>query len=235
MRIAIFFTPPADHPLTQAAALWLGRDAFTGEAREQPSLSPFPAAALAELTADPRRYGFHATLKAPFELAGGMSEAALLAALDDFAAETPAFVLPELVVGRLGLFFALVPAGPDAHLQRLADDCVRRFDRFRAPLSKADTDRRNPDAMNDRERRNLQDWGYPYVFDAFRFHMTLTGPVDPADQPAMRAAIDSYFAGLVPAPRRIGHLALFVEPERGAPFEVRKTARLADAEARKTA
>ena len=31
MRYAIYFTPPADDPLTRRASHWLGRDAMTGE------------------------------------------------------------------------------------------------------------------------------------------------------------------------------------------------------------
>ena len=235
MRYAIYYTPPADDPLTRRAAHWLGRDAMSGETQVQPTLEAFPETVFSELTADPRRYGFHATMKAPFELTEGKTEESLVSAFEEFATGTPAFSLPQLVLGQLGRFFALVPAEWNPALQMLADDCVTRFDGFRAPLSDKDLARRKPETLGESQRQNLLDWGYPYVFEEFRFHMTLTGQVDPADQPAMRHAIEQHFAGLVPAPRPIEHLALFVEPERGAPFRLIHIVPLADAARRKTA
>lgn len=235
MRYAIYYTPPADDPLTRRAAQWLGRDAFSGEVVDQPPVTGLPQAKFCELTADPRRYGFHATMKAPFELAEGKTESALIAAFEEFASSTAPFVLPQLVLGQLGRFFALVPAEWSPELQMLADDCVSRFDGFRAMLSEADLARRNPEKLSDGQRRNLIDWGYPYVFEEFRFHMTLTAQVEPGDQAVMRAAIESFFADLVPRPRPIDHLSLFVEPERGAPFRLKHIVQLADAARRKTA
>jgi putative phosphonate metabolism protein len=235
MRYAIYFTPPADDPLTRLAAEWLGRDPFNNEALEQPAIQGFSADAFKALTSDARRYGFHATMKAPFSLADGRTEVELIAALEDFSAGTSAFTLPELVLGQIGRFFALVPGDWNAELQMLADDCVSRFDSFRKPLSESDFARRKPDQLTPEQRENLVNWGYPYVFGDFRFHMTLTAQVEPADQPAMRAAIESFFGDYVAAPRRIGHLALFVEPERGAPFILKHIVQLPEPAIRKTA
>jgi putative phosphonate metabolism protein len=235
MRYAIYFTPPADDPLTRAAARWIGRDAFGGELVEQPGLEDFTAIDFHALTDDPRRYGFHATLKAPFALADGHGEEELIAAFSDFAAEISAFELPEIVLGRLGPFFALVPHDWNAELQLLCDESVIRLDNFRAPLSDADIARRNPQSLTASQRQNLTNWGYPYVFEDFRFHMTLTGPVPEARQPAMQKALNRYFAGFAGMPLSISHLALFVEPERGAPFVVKHIARLAEPKIRKTA
>ncbi len=235
MRYAIYYTPPADDPLTRRAAHWLGRDAMSGQFQAQPVFDGLPEARFSDLTGDPRRYGFHATMKAPFELAPGRSEESLLSAFEEFASATPAFTLPALVLGQLGRFFALVPQDWDPSLQILADDCVTRFDSFRASLSDADIARRKPEALSEGQRKNLVDWGYPYVFEEFRFHMTLTAQVEPADQPAVLRAIEQHFAGLVPSPRPIEHLALFVEPERGAPFRLKHIVSLADTARRKTA
>src|SRR5690606_24575986 len=77
MRYAIYFTPERDHPLTRKAAQWLGRDAFGGETLPPSSAAPLSAAEVAFQTAAARRYGFHATLKAPFRLAEGTSESEL--------------------------------------------------------------------------------------------------------------------------------------------------------------
>ena len=235
MRYAIYFTPPADDPLTRRASHWLGRDAISGEMLAQPIVEAFSEAAFSELTFDPRRYGFHATMKAPFELADGLSEADLVDAFDGFAARQIAFTLPALVLEQLGPFFALVPGAASPELQSLASDCVTVFDRFRAPLDDADISRRKPERLTPSERRNLIAWGYPYVLDDFRFHMTLTGPVERDDQAAMRAAIEAYFAGLLDQPRQIDTLSLFVEPARGAPFTLHHMVSLAGNETRKTA
>ncbi|MBX9457277.1 MAG: DUF1045 domain-containing protein [Rhizobium sp.] len=235
MRYAIYFTPPADDPLTRRASHWLGRDAHTGAMLSQPIIEAFSDALFSELTFDPRRYGFHATMKAPFELTEGVSESEFLAAFEDFAARRQAFTLPSLVLDQLGQFFALVPGAGSPELQGLAADCVTDFDRFRAPLDEADIIRRRPERLSQTERSNLMTWGYPYVLDAFRFHMTLTGPVDREDQPAMRAAIEAHFDGLLDQPRAIDALAIYVEPVRGSPFQLHHIVSLTGSATRKTA
>ncbi|MGV3552736.1 DUF1045 domain-containing protein [Rhizobium sp.] len=235
MRYAIYFTPPADDPLTRRAAHWLGRDAISGEGLAQPVIEAFSELAFAELTSDPRRYGFHATMKAPFELAEGVSATELVDAFERFAAQQEAFALPSLILGQLGPFFALVPGTNSPSLQALASDCVTVFDRFRAPLDAADIARRRPERLSAGEHRNLMAWGYPYVLDDFRFHMTLTGPMERDDQPAMRAAIEAHFDGLLGQPRAVDTLSIFVEASRGAPFTLHHMVPLKGNSERKTA
>jgi putative phosphonate metabolism protein len=226
LRYAVFFTPPADDPLTETAATWLGRDAFGRGSIDPPQV---PGLDLAALTAEPRRYGFHGTLKAPFHLMAGRSEADLITAFDAFVRDYPAFTIPQMVVGAIGPFFALVPAdGAEDGISGLADACVKAFEPLRAPLSEADIARRLPERLDESQRAYLAEWGYPYVFDAFRFHMTLTGAVPEEDRPAMRQLLDATFAPFAGKPMRIGHLALFAEPERGAPFTVLRLAKLGD-------
>jgi putative phosphonate metabolism protein len=220
LRYALYFTPPQDHPLSRAAQHWLGSDPFTGGVCPQVAVPGFPPEELRDLTADPRRYGFHGTLKAPFELAAGKTEMQLLQALDEFSAECETFEIPEMKLGQLGPFFALVPSNECTALQILADETVRRFEPFRAPLSQADIARRKPEELTEAGRRNLETWGYPYVFDDFRFHMTLTGKVPVEQRPAMRAALGERFGAFIGQPLIIDTLALFVEPHRGAPFTV---------------
>ena len=217
MRYAFYFTPPADDPLTVSAARWLGRDAFAGTALAPDGQAPD---GWETLVAEPARYGFHATLKAPFHLADGQTEADLLRALDVFAADTPAFAIPRLKIGRLGSFFALVPDGDADALNDFAADVVRCFEPFRAPLSAADIARRKPETLPEPARTYLTDWGYPYVFDAFRFHMTLTGSVPVERQDEIAAHLEARFSPLIGGPVPVRDLALFIEPERGAPFRV---------------
>ncbi len=220
LRYALYFTPPQDHPLSCTAQHWLGSDPFKGELCPQVAVAGFLPEELHHLTADPRRYGFHGTLKAPFELAAGKTEMQLLQALAEFSAECEAFEIAEMMLGELGPFFALVPGKESAALQMLADETVRRFEPFRAPLSQADIARRNPDELTESGRRNLEMWGYPYVFDDFRFHMTLTGKVPSERRAAMREVLEEKFAAFIGQPLLIDTLALFIEPQRGAPFTV---------------
>jgi putative phosphonate metabolism protein len=235
MRYAIYFTPGRDDPLTHVAASWLGRDPFTGTHPAAPALAQLSPAEIAYHTASARRYGFHATLKAPFHLAEGATEAELDLAVAAFAAESEPFSLPALAPARLDGFLALTPTAPSAELDRFAGDVVRRFDPFRAPLSEADVKRRNPEALNPDEFRNLLQWGYPYVFESFRFHMTLTGRVSEHDSPRVRAAVDAVFAPVLDRPVAIDGIALFVEPEPGAPFLVKSWHGLGRLRDRKTA
>ena len=227
MRYAIYATPPADHPLAITAARWLGRDAFTGEDHPLPPIQGFSGGAIEAYLADPARYGFHATLKAPFTLAEGQSEADLIATLDAFAAQSAPVLVPELVIRRLGRFFALVPNERVPELDDLAGRIVAEFEPFRAPLSEADIARRRVAGLTLDEETNLIRWGYPYVFDAFRFHMSLTGRVPKDDAEAMATELKQRFADFDGKPFAIDRLGLFIEPERGAPFRVHHLAMLA--------
>lgn len=220
MRYAVYFTPPEHDPLTQAAARWLGRDAFSGAKHALSGQGELTLADITELTANPRRYGFHATLKAPFGLAPGRTEEELLNALEAFCATTKPFDVPNVIISRIGAFFAVVPDQIYPELQSFAASIVESFEPFRAPLSEADIARRKPEKLTATQRANLHTWGYPYVFDEFRFHMTLTGqvPTDRADP--MHAVLIERFSHLVDRPLPIGGLALFREDERGGPFLV---------------
>ena len=226
-RYAIFYAPLAEDPLNKAAAEWLGRDVFTGEVLECHSpVGGLDDDAFAALVSDARRYGFHGTLKAPFELAEGKTIEELEAALASYAATLQPFLLPRFVIGQLGAFFALRPAEPSAELKQLASSVVQEFDRFRAPLEEKDIACRNPDRLTESQRHNLLTWGYPYIFDDFRFHMTLTNPVPDALAPAFAEALQAHFASTIAEPRALLSLSLYEEPERGAPFVVRQQVRI---------
>jgi ribose 1,5-bisphosphokinase len=157
-----------------------------------------------------RRYGFHATLKAPFRLAKGVGLAELISEVDAWSAAQSAFVMPPLEPRRLEDFHALVPAAADSRLVALAADCVVRFDRFRAPLSDAEVSRRRARALSPRQEALLARWGYPYVLDEFRFHLSLSGPGAPAPQglelPGEALLFDA--------------LSIFYEPVTGADFHL---------------
>lgn len=235
MRYAIYFTPQQNDPLCRIAAGWLGRDAFGGAASSAEPFGDLTAAEVAFHTAAARRYGFHATLKAPFRLAEGATQKSLTDAVAAFAAASEPFDIPRLKLARIDSFFALVPAEPLPELQAFAGDVVTAFEPFRAPLTDAEIIRRNPEALSPQECRHLSQWGYPYVFDSFRFHMTLTGRVAENEAPRVRAAIEQCLGSELDKPVPVAGLAIFIEPTGGAPFEVLSYHALGAQAERKTA
>ena len=130
----------------------------------------------AALVAAPRRYGFHATLKPPFRLAEGADAAGLDAAAARGGGGFAPFAL-RLRLGWLGGFLALVPEAAPPELAALAAACVTRARRLPGAAGAAELARRRAAGLDAVEAENLRRWGYPYVLDRFRFHMTLTGPV----------------------------------------------------------
>lgn len=215
-RYAIYYAPAADSPLSRRASAWLGRDAFTGEPVARPA---FPALAdldLDALTADPRDYGFHATLKAPFELASDRTEDDLLAFARAFAADQRAFET-AIAPAALGRFIAFRPSGETARVRALHEACLHAFEPFRAPLSDFDLARRG-DRLTPEQDAWLRAFGYPYVMDDFRFHLTLTGPVpDEGVRARLLEVLTPYFADAA-GPHRLDAVAVFFQPDRGAPF-----------------
>jgi len=208
VRYAVYLTPPKDSPLATAAEEWLGRSAFTGAVFEPAA----PAAAHAHV---PARYGFHATLRAPFRLANGVTEEDLTAAFAAFA-ETHQPIAAHLAVGRLAHFLALV-AEDHAPLAAAAEEALNAFDRLRAPLTQEERARRRPEALDERGRELLDRWGYPHVMERFTFHMTLTGPMEADDTVAVDDAARAFFASLLSRPHTLVH-ALFREDVPGGPF-----------------
>jgi phosphonate metabolism protein PhnN/1,5-bisphosphokinase (PRPP-forming) len=190
-RYALYLAPAPGSAWARFGAEWFARD----DAR----------------LAQPRRYGFHATLKAPFRLAPGASRAALLADLEGFCAARRSFILPRLRAKRIADFLALVPEAPDARLDRLAADCVVHFERYRAPLEPLELVRRRRGPLTARQDALLERWGYPHVLDEFRCHFSLTG--------ALRSAPPEP-PPLPEEPLQVDAVCLFEEPSPGADFRL---------------
>lgn len=235
MRYALYFSPGPGETLADLGGSWIGRDAESGTPVEHPGLEGLDASELASITGPARRYGFHATLKAPFRLADGVAETDLTAAIDNFAATAAAFEIPSLTVGKLDGFLALVPDCPAPELNAFANSVVEAFEPLRAALSERDIERRNPDALSSSQLRNLMRWGYPHVFDEFRFHMTLTTRLAEPDLSRIANAASAHFAPVLSRSIAVSALTVFVEPEPGAPFEIHSRTPLAPGQQRKFA
>ena len=124
----------------------------------------------------------------------------------------------SLKVALLDRFLALVPSVPCEPLHRIADRAVRELDGFRRPASAEELARRKSAGLSERQERNLADWGYPYVFEDFRFHMTLTERLPTTEADRFEAAATEHFVPVLDAPILIDGLTLFAEPAPGAPF-----------------
>ena len=219
-RYAIYYAPAPASDLDRFGAQLLGYDAFTGQD------FPFSDGVIEatpdwrELTADPRKYGFHATLKAPLSLAQGTTETELLAACAAFAAIPRAIPRFRPVVDSISGFIAVIPAEPPPELLKLAADCVREFDSFRAPLTEADRARRNPSQLTPTQREHLDRWGYPYVMEEFRFHMTLTGRLGSERREPILAMLRNRFASTGIETLAIDRIAVFRQENAASRFRI---------------
>lgn len=173
-RYAIYFSPEIKSPLWRFGSRWLGRDSTTGDSMKRLSIKGVKDARISEITATPRHYGFHATLKAPFYLADDLDRQMLDESLEAFSAGQKPFKVPALHLNVLDDFIALYPVKECQDLDDLAADCVRAFDIFRAPPTKEETQKRLKSDLTGKQKKLLDKWGYPYVMDQYRFHMTLT-------------------------------------------------------------
>ncbi|MEO6839790.1 MAG: DUF1045 domain-containing protein [Bradyrhizobium sp.] len=219
-RYALYYAPAPRSELGRFGAHLLGYDAFSHKTLRFPVDIEQALPDWGELTQDPRKYGFHATLKAPFMLADGKTEAELLAACAEFAAMPRPIPVIAPIVSTIGDFIAIVPSQPSTELEELAADAVSRFDGFRAPLTAPDRARRNPDRLPPRQRDYLERWGYPYVMEEFRFHMTLTGRLQAERREAVLAILRQRFAALDMHSIAVDRLALFKQSDSSSRFRI---------------
>ncbi len=218
-RYAVYFAPPPGSVLESVGAAWLGRSVWEGAAAARPTVPGLGARRLRDLTAGPRSYGFHATLKAPFRLADSLDEAALCEAAALFARSAASFPLPTLKIGVLSGFIALLPENRSAELERLAADCVKAFERFRAPPTATERARRRPDRLSPRQVSYLDAWGYPFVLEEYRFHMTLTAKVGSDEREILLPLLEWLFSPALTEPSAFDGISLFRQAAPDQPFE----------------
>ena len=216
-RFAIYYAPSATSNLWERAATWLGRDAADGDLFHGP-VAGIDRDRLLNLTQSANRYGFHATIKAPMALFEDRDEAQLRAALSEFAARHQPFSLGKLKLVSLHGFLALVVDGAHERLQDFAAHAVEDFEPFRAPMTVKDRAARAGKGLSERQIELLDAYGYPYVFEEFQFHMTLTDRLADADAADIAKAATTWFGPVLEDEVVLDRLSLFHEPDAGKPF-----------------
>jgi hypothetical protein len=195
-RFAIYLAPEEGTALARFGQTW------------------FAAPEHADLTAEARIYGFHATMKPPFRLREGMEERELRRRLANFAQAHAGFTLAPCVPSHRSGFVALRPE-EDERLLRLAEECVREFDDFRAPMTEAERKKRIAAGLSERQIGHLDRWGYPHVMEDFHPHFTLTCRVSSTEATRLGALIPR---DVLSEPFAVHSLCLFHQHEAGAHF-----------------
>ena len=209
-RYAVYYTPP-EGAFACFGAEWLGWDIASGREVTQPVLSGIDLAAVTET---PRKYGFHATLKAPFRLADGVTQQDLHQTVASTAADLRPVLLESLRLTKIGSFLALTPDRNIVPLQDMAFSVVEKLDHLRAPMTEAERARRRPKTLSKLQRDYLDQWGYPYVRDEFRFHMTLTGALTDAEIDRIEELLRPLL-GVIPEPFPIRSVCIVGERSDG--------------------
>ena len=209
-RYAVFFTPSG--PLATFGAAWLGWDSAQGCAVPHPGIDGID---VASVTATPRKYGLHGTLKAPFRLADHATLARLQAATEAFARQHAAFDIGQLALRYDCGFIALRPETQSVQLQDFAAATVKAFDPFRAPLSDAEIARRRRAPLTPRQDQQMLQWGYPLIFDDFHFHLTLSGALPQVAGAQVITALHPHLAAIIAQPCVIDAITLMGEDNDG--------------------
>lgn len=216
-RFAIYYAPATTDLLWDRATVWLGRDSASGLVYDG-AVAGIDRTRLLNLTQSAGRYGFHATIKPPMALAQGTDLDGLRAALRDFAENTAPISLGQLQIADLEGFLALIPKEEPEGLEHFAGRVVSHFEPFRAPLHPRDRAARAARGLTPRQEELLDLYGYPYVMDEFRIHMTLTDRLTGDDHEDLLRAAQAWFAPVLEGDFVLDRLALFMEPESGLTF-----------------
>ncbi|MBV16961.1 MAG: hypothetical protein CMO05_05725 [Thalassospira sp.] len=226
-RYALYYAPSAQSDLGQFGNAWLGRDPVTDDDLPRPAVLRIDADDVIAATTSPTRYGFHGTLKPPFAVKDGQSRAELETAVESLCAETAPITCGPLTLKSIGLFLALLPTEPVAPLENLAGMLVRSLDDFRKPEDVAAMNKRRAAGLTERQEDYLVAWGYPYVMEEFRFHLTLSNKLAPEQLARFEESLRPIIAPLCDAPFQIDDICLFGDPGNGKPFRLLKRFALA--------
>lgn len=217
-RYAIYYTPADTSTLARFGAAVLGRDATSYKERSSTEFAPFPDLSLwRSYTKKPAHYGFHATIKAPFELAADCTAADLLSELSSFCANCQSIALTDLEPTMLHSFSALAMPVQPKELVDFAASVVRHFEPFRQALTSADIARRQTNTLSPSQADNLEHFGYPYIFEDFQFHMTLSDAL-PQDEQRFLPWVQSAYHQMVTQTPMLDRLCVFRQVDRSTPF-----------------
>jgi len=215
-RIALYFSPLDSSALNHFGEVILGRTHKA--ARNENSRSSFSNHnKWRRLTDKPAHYGFHATLKAPFEVTEKETLDNLINEVEAFARTQTPHLLHTLGPSDLSNFMALTLREQSKELTDFAFQCVTKFEAFRRPLSEADIARRKQQTLSARQLDLLDRFGYPYIADEFRFHMTLSGKLAKEDHD-FHAWASSLYSDIVKEVPVLDQLCLFTQKDRSSAF-----------------
>lgn len=219
-RYAIYYAPSQQDPLWVAACAWFGQSPVAGAQIVQYELPDMiDRDAFTKATESARRYGFHATLKAPMRLQSGRAFDDLLDAVQDFAAQMPSVPIGRLELRNLQGFIALMPQTQELPLTQLAADCVSKFEPFRAPLTDAEYDKRIASRLTSNQKELLDQYGYPYVMNEFRLHLTLSDRLNGPMLDMMMGMAEDWFGPVLEHTYNLDQIAIYEETEPGAAFQ----------------
>jgi len=221
-RYALYYAPSSQSALGRFGDTWLGRDAETGNDIAHLAIDGLDGGEIVAATTSPVRYGFHGTLKPPFALKDGQTRSGLEVAINDLAVRLTPVRCGPLTLKAIGRFLALVPTEPVGELGELAASLVRALDDFREPEDEAAMNKRRAVGLTDRQEACLVQWGYPYVMEEFRFHLTLTNKLDAEQAQRFETALRPVVAPLCQDPFIVSDICLFGDPGDGKPFRFLK-------------
>ena len=222
-RYAVYFVPKGE--LAKFGRAWLGWDCRKGQYISSENAFSEPLADREYFTKKPRKYGLHATLKAPFRLQTTQNEPALRSAFHGFCNHQKPAASGNLTLSEQGGFISLRPKRQSAALFELGKNCLEAFDPFRAPLDQNDLNRRRNARLSPRQNDFLHQLGYPYVLQEFQFHITLSSRLSILQREKIIPALKNLLAHELDCPFIIAHLALMGE-DRNGQFHILEEANL---------
>ncbi len=214
-RYAIYYLPDEGSRLAEFGARWFGYDCHAGRACERDTHGLGDSAA--EVVAAPARYGFHATLVAPFHLGPGVKLDDVVARMESVARSVGGPQRLQLSMGELSGFLALRP-DDDMPLRRLALACVMGCDTLRAALTQKERERRLRAHLTTYQRILMETYGYPYVADEFRFHMTLTGNLGEKERKRVATALAGPLAPILADGLELSAISLLEQRDANSQF-----------------
>ena len=217
-RYAIYYLPDPTSNLWEKASRWLGRDACLGSNVTFDLILPHGLVNHELLVKTPSLYGFHATLKPPMRLDSKKTKDQLYTEVGTFADKRKPIPIPALTVKKLGNFLALVPGQQSLEIKDFARSCVISFDKYRAEPSDLELERRRASGLSTRQNDLLTQWGYPYVMDEFKFHLSLTGKIDSKCASVLQPFLSEYFKETEIANLRLDRIAILSQSDSKSPF-----------------